>query len=293
MDFLSGFGGFWTDTVQREQLLGRMQALGTVNDEEAQLLRFWMNNGYVIIPAGLSASEAGRTQRAIDGLIDRHERQMTYWEQGHKHMHLANRSKLGAAECKVIDVHASDPDVQQAVFAPKIARFLELVMQSKAVAFQTLYFEYGSQQPIHQDTAFVYVDPPLEFIASWIALEDVASGCGELIFHEGSHRLPDELYGNPPSKALYGSDPRAATYSDELGQRCMDAGMRLERFLPKAGDVLFWAADLAHGGSPRTNERTRRSLVTHYCPVHRRPPYAQAGYSPIQLASGHAILSAT
>lgn len=292
-DFLSPFGGFWTDTLDREQCLAKLFADGTVDPEEASLLHFWMDNGYVIIPAVLSAPEVAQTQRAIDGMIDRHERQMTYWDEGLKHMHLADRSKLGAAECKVIDVHASDHHVQHALFAPKLARFLELVMQSKAIAFQTLYFENGSQQPIHQDTAFVYVDPPLEFIASWIALEDVAPGCGELIFHEGSHRLPDELYGDPPGKALYGNDPRAATYSDELGRRCEEAGMRLERFLPKAGDVLLWAADLAHGGSPRTNERTRRSLVTHYCPVHRRPPYAQAGYSPVQLPNGHAILSAT
>lgn len=293
MQYLSQFGGFWTDTSQRQELLSQMRMQGSVDDDDAQRLNFWMEKGYVIIRAALSPSDVARTQRAIDGLIDRHERQMTYWTTDGKQTHMADRSKLGSAECKVIDVHAADPDVRNAVFSPTISRFLELVMQSKAIAFQTLYFEYGSQQPIHQDTAFVYVEPPLEFIASWIALEDVLPGCGELEFHEGSHRLPDELYGNPPGKALYGNDPRVETYSDELVQRCRAADMRLEHFLPKAGDVLFWAADLAHGGSPRTNESTRRSLVTHYCPVHRRPPYAQAGYIPVRLANGHEILSAT
>ena len=27
------------------------------------------------------------------------------------------------------------------------------------------------------------------------------------------------------------------------------AGLRARRFLPKKGDVLFWAADLCHGGA--------------------------------------------
>ena len=151
-----------------------------------------------------------------------------------------------------------------AFFALISARFLELVMRSKAIAFQTLYFEHGSEQAFHQDTAFVYVsDAPLEFVASWLALEDITPGSGERRCYAGSHRLPDELFGNPPGKALCGNDPKAPTYSRDLEQRCKDASLAWEHFVPKAGDVLFWAADLVHGGGPRVNGCTRRSLVTH------------------------------
>jgi hypothetical protein len=34
----------------------------------------------------------------------------------------------------------------------------------------------------------------LQFAASWIALEDVQPGAGELFYYVGSHRLPDHLY---------------------------------------------------------------------------------------------------
>jgi ectoine hydroxylase-related dioxygenase (phytanoyl-CoA dioxygenase family) len=45
-------------------------------------------------------------------------------------------------------------------------------------------------------------------------------------------------------------------------------------FLGKAGDVLIWHADLAHGGAPIKNVgQTRHSLVTHFCPASDEPFY--------------------
>jgi ectoine hydroxylase-related dioxygenase (phytanoyl-CoA dioxygenase family) len=292
-NYLSPFGGFWTDTRESRELLARLRDERNMTAEEADLLAFWIANGYAIIPGALDAAGVQRTRAAIDRMIDSGSRQMTYWAPDGKHQHEAQRDKLAAGECKILDVHSNDADVQRAIFAPKIARFLELVMGAKATAFQTLYFEYGSEQGLHQDTAFVYVDPPLEFVASWLALEDITSGSGELVFYAGSHRLPDELFGDPPGKALFGNDPKARTYSRDLEQRCKDASMKLEHFVPKAGDVLFWAADLVHGGAPRQSGSTRRSLVTHYCPLGRRPPYASDEMRPTILGDGNAVLSAT
>ena len=38
-------------------------------------------------------------------------------------------------------------------------------------------------------------------------------------------------------------------------------------------DVLFWNADLAHGGAPISSVQTRKSVVTHYCPADVVPIY--------------------
>ena len=66
-------------------------------------------------------------------------------------------------------------------FSPQIGRFLEEVFEDKALAFQSLHFEVGSTQEIHQDTAYVVVDhEPTKLIASWIALEDIEPGGGEI-----------------------------------------------------------------------------------------------------------------
>jgi len=36
-------------------------------------------------------------------------------------------------------------------FAPRVSRFLEAVFDEKSLAFQTLHFEVGSAQGIHQE----------------------------------------------------------------------------------------------------------------------------------------------
>lgn len=68
------------------------------------------------------------------------------------------------------------------------------MFERPAVGFQSLYFRWGSQQAVHQDTAFVKVSSPMEFAASWIALEDIKSGSGELEYYIGSHRLDDYCF---------------------------------------------------------------------------------------------------
>lgn len=293
MQFLSPYGGFWTDTHGAQSNLQSALRDKTIDAAEAELLKFWITNGYAVIPDVLDNRGIERVQSAIDSAIDTGSRHMTYWDKTGKHEGPARRDQLSAAECKVIDVHANLPAVQEAIFAPKLARFFELVMRSKATAFQTLYFENGSEQGFHQDTAFVYVDPPLEFVASWIALEDIQAGSGELVYFPGSHRLPDMLFGNPPGKAMPPGDPAGADYSARLTDRSHAAGLAQASFLPKAGDALIWAADLVHGGSARKQQHTRRSLVTHYCPIHRSPPYAFHGGTRVDLANGHRILSLT
>ncbi len=51
-------------------------------------------------------------------------------------------------------------------------------------------------------------------------------------------------------------------------------GMAEQTFLGAKGDVLMWAADLAHGGSDVTDPSlTRKSLVGHCCPNRVAPFY--------------------
>ena len=64
--FLSPFGGFWTDRHERAEHLDRLQKQGSVNAEEAALLRFWMENGYAIIPGVLDEAQTRQVQAAIE-----------------------------------------------------------------------------------------------------------------------------------------------------------------------------------------------------------------------------------
>ena len=165
-------------------------------------------------------------------------------------------------------------------------------LKGPALAFQSLGFYYGSQQPLHQDSAFVRVNSPLEFVASWIALEDISAGSGELEYYPRSHALPHYLFGGrhlwPESDG-----PEVHQFSDGLHAQATRAGLSMQRFLANKGDVLIWAAGLMHGGSPvDLPNRTRKSLVTHYCPADLQPMYGYKGGRPKRKsASGHYVMA--
>ena len=161
--------------------------------------------------------------------------------------------------------------------ATAISRFLNILFDRPALAFQSLGFLRGSQQGVHRDTAFVRVSSSQEFVASWIALEDVTPGSGELEYYVGSHALPDYLFSSTARWATPGH-PEVLGYSDALHAMAKEAGLAFTQFRPKKGDALIWAAELMHGGSAIEDEnRTRKSLVTHYCPVDQHPMYFYKG----------------
>ena len=72
-----------------------------------------------------------------------------------------------------------------------------------------------------------------------------------------------------------------------------DAGLSIQRFQAKKGDVLIWAAGLMHGGSlVEQPARTRKSLVTHYCPADLHPMYAyKGGRVKRKSVAGHYVMA--
>src|SRR5262249_29249344 len=144
----------------------------------------------------------------------------------------------------------------------------------------------GSQQEIHQDSAYVPYTLPLQFAASWIALQDVDAGTGELEYFTESHRkLPDFLYDGHKSvhdaarlgagNNLLGEAVQAHVQAIQREATARD--LPKDRFLASRGDVLIWHAELAHGGASTSSQSTRKSLVTHYCPREVAPLYFEHG----------------
>jgi hypothetical protein len=96
-----------------------------------------------------------------------------------------------------------------------------------------------------------------------------------LTYYEGSHRLPDFLFGDGVKcwQSSLGSEAHDR-YAAWLVEQTEAAGLRRRRFEARQGDVLIWSADLAHGGAPVEDAAsTRRSLVGHYCPEWAVPRY--------------------
>ncbi|HEX3596071.1 MAG TPA: phytanoyl-CoA dioxygenase family protein [Polyangiaceae bacterium] len=172
----------------------------------------------------------------------------------------------------IFDTYVNFESARRVCFHPVIVDFLTRIFDAPPVAIQQLLFQRSNQHELHQDTSVVCVEEPLLMVATWIALEDVVKGRGELTYFEGSHRIPHYRYSDGTKRFDPKVDDaeRARRY---LVEECSLAGCTKHDFIAKKGDVFVWAADLVHGSNPRTlpEHETRMSLVTHYCPDTTQP----------------------
>ena len=102
----------------------------------------------------------------------------------------------------------------------------------------------------------------------WVALEDIDSDNGPLIYYPGSHSLPiftNEQLGLNPD---YDGGKPSSHYNSfgTAWEQIVDAlNLKPLEFHAKKGQALIWAANLLHGGAAQKDKnRTRYSQVTHY-----------------------------
>lgn len=271
VSFQSKFGGLWTDSTNADEILAGKLALGTISAAEADLLDSWINNGYVIIKGAVPSSAIDAAQRAIAEVYQQGRALVETYEYGDVR-YAKVKPRHRTMQHKLLDAYAHSKSIQDMVMSDKIVRFLNVIFDQPALAFQGLYFENGSQQDIHQDTAYVRVNRPMELAASWIAMEDIQEGSGELEYYVGSHRIPEFLFEGK-SKWMPDGSPEHPQFLDHIKTEAARLGLKKERFHAMKGDALIWNADLCHGGAPITNKTTRRSFVTHWCPVTTAPVY--------------------
>ena len=293
--FRSAFGGLWTDLDNAEAIVAGKVAIGDILPAEARLVVDWIRNGFVILHNAVSIAAIDAAlldfEAAYDGRLGC---KMSFSDSEGFHLEEASRAHVRKAHAKLLDLHNVSQTVQRIIFVDAVSRFLQVLFNRPAVAFQSLGFYYGSQQHSHHDYAFVRVSSPLEFVASWIALEDIYPGSGELEYYPGSHLLPPYMFADKRIWVEH-EDPELweGTFSKNLHQRAREAGLSMQRFIAKKGDILMWSAGLIHGGSPLMDAiLTRKSLVTHYCPADQQPMFAYKGGRPKRKSiCGHYVMA--
>lgn len=275
--YASRFGGMWTDRHDFRKLLQQKEAAGQINSDTAERMEQWHTQGFVVLP------------QAIDeALIDSYQCEIAQLKAQTPSPLLVTAASLSdpvpySAEIEqqelsvrtVDDYFFSEASRNMLLHLP-IMNFLSTVFEASPLLNQSLSFEHGSQQAVHQDTAFVRMNSPMKLAAIWIALEDVKPGSGELNYYPGSHRWEGFLFSG---RFKHWDEERDGMEQlQEWHQWIHDEAKRrdcnLQTFSPRKGDVFIWHAALAHGGAPvRDTALTRRSLVGHYCPQNVRPLY--------------------
>jgi phytanoyl-CoA hydroxylase len=242
-------GGLWIDRPDWIDRLAEKVRREQITPELSIALFEFLRDGCYIIREAVAPDLVAKLNKEIE----------TYWknpppgltmetlEPDGQIRRIAPDIRYRAGRSKLLDLFTISALAREATAAKKIGEFLTAIFADTPKAFQSLYYYNGSEQAIQKDTAYVTVDSnPRALVTTWLALEDVTPGAGELEYYAGSHRAPAadaEKYGHVKSS-----------------------------FLAKAGDVLIWHADLVHGDAPIAKPgATRKSLVTRFTAAGEEP----------------------
>lgn len=262
----------WIDRPDAAEIIDNKLAANEITAKEAELLKSFARDGYVVLKNAVAEDIIDGLLQDIQNMYLQPEKYVVKHKENTVHPH----TKILPIKTRALDIYVPLQSARQAIFSKTITRFLNLLYGEPPMAFQSLMFTWGSEQSMHRDTVVVITDPPQAITASWIALEDILPGSGELTYFRGSHKddnfyfIDNKLSWNPKKdgKLIY------KTYTDFLHRQAKKRHEKPSHFIANKGDVLIWHAALVHGGGPITvKDKTRYSLVTHYIPHSAQPKY--------------------
>jgi ectoine hydroxylase-related dioxygenase (phytanoyl-CoA dioxygenase family) len=271
LDEASRLRTLWTDAPDATDQLERMASEGLIRGATIDALLHFIEHGWLVMPGAI---EPELIDRLVNDIRTMHRKPGKFVRTDHRN---------GGASLQVngttpdrfeslLDLYVNLESSRRVCMHPRISQFLIAVFRARPLAFQQLLFQRSNGHLFHQDTAYVAVEEPLYLAATWIALEDVVEGSGELAYYDASHKLPHILFKGGTKRFDFAVDDQHE-YAEQLDTMCRERDLPYRRFMAKKGDVFFWAADLVHRSHPRTlpEDTSRLSCVTHYCPATVQP----------------------
>jgi phytanoyl-CoA hydroxylase len=237
----------------------------------AEKLRFWHENGYVLLEQVLPHELVDALWDDVEEVINNNQKYNTtalvYQFNGQKDTPVKDipRELLNKQGARFNDFHQVSVAAKKVATHQSIATMLRAIFNQTPVLYSNLVFKYGSQQHTHQDYPWTRSGIMSHLIGTWIPCEDLQEGCGPLYYYPASHNIPKYNFGTGIHYDRDRSYNDPEDYAVHLDKLCKNMGFEKEEFLPKKGDVLLWHCALAHGGSYITKEgMTRKSYVTHF-----------------------------
>jgi phytanoyl-CoA hydroxylase len=210
------------------------------------------------------------------------------FEAANEEIFAANRDQLGHYP-RIVNLHFALPELADLFSrtAPLLA--VQDVLFGVPVALYTsLFYETGSQQPLHRDTPVFCTRPEYLYFGTTVYLEPAGDQNGCLEVMEYGHTIPEvdreamarRRYGSldsiPPLDGQAWNEYQASVVAE--GRR---RGLLAKELHVEAGDALIWHPQLPHGGTPiKDPSRTRFSLVMHTTPAGVPVYHQQAFFNP-------------
>src|SRR5579863_3762510 len=136
-----------------------------------------IKHGFTIVPQGAPA-------QLCDAVATDFQRYV------HENADYAEQHKDAAGKyLRLVNFHWSSANAMTLGLQPQLMRILDFVFGERAAIYTSLYFEYGTQQPIHRDSPFFETFPRNYFVGMWVALEDIDPASGPLMYVPNGHRF--------------------------------------------------------------------------------------------------------
>ncbi|UXI69209.1 phytanoyl-CoA dioxygenase family protein [Tahibacter amnicola] len=249
----------WLDRPDYEAQIQARLANGTLTAEQAEWCRKWARDGYLIIPGMFSTDE-------LDGAWSEYEARIAAGELVPLEDHAI--SVQNPLPGRVLNPHFKVPGFNAILRNRRAEEIVSVLLGAKALPFQTIAGHKGSEQLAHSDSIHMTTYPQGYLVANWIAMQDIAPDSGPLVYYPGSHRLPyaySRECGITLEEGRKGYEAYHAKYEPHVEATIRDNALDAHYFHAKKGDVLFWHANLLHGGSRIKDPlSSRRALVCHY-----------------------------
>lgn len=190
---------------------------------------------------------------------------------------------------RIINLHAVLPELLPLFTRNEVwLAVQDLLFGGPTALYTSLFYEIGSQQPLHRDTPVFATRPEYLYFGTTVYLEAAGdeNGCLEVL--KGGHRIPQldrekmalRRYGNLDNIPAL-DDDAWIEYQDTTVKLGRAMGMKTEKVYVGPGDSLIWHPQLPHGGSAiREMNRTRFSFVMHTTPVGVPVYHQQAFFNP-------------
>lgn len=252
---------FFYNLIEKENL----------SDSEIADFIQYHEEGYLIIDLGLSDNDISLLRSEIDRLNS--SSTIIKQAEGY-HYSKGNRIFEGWKQSSLL---------KSLSLNNKVLSLLTKLYKNKPQPFQTITFDYGSNQPLHSDVLHFHTMPHRWLAAVWVALEDMDHNNGSLLYVPKSHKLPVfDFYDLKIKAPEFGKQfDSYAEYEEFIRQLVESKKLEQKTLHCKAGQALVWAANLIHGGDViRDVDRTRYSQVTHYyfdnCDKYFSPMFSEA-----------------
>jgi hypothetical protein len=288
-------GQIWIDEPKAQRQIAARARAGELSAEEEANLKKFAADGYFIFPIDLSAEDAAAIDRDVDALWTHRPANVAFaYDSPPRRFSEAIPAEHRKPRYRIHELHSVSETALRLYLDRQIHRYASLILGDTAVANQSLYFEFGSQQALHRDSVVVPTPEFGRLVAAWIALEDIAPESGPLAYVPGSQKLP--FFELRPGEHVY--DPSKHTAAEVEAARAFYDG-ELERsklpvrhFTAQRGEVLIWHSALTHGGAQPTDpNRTRKSFVVHFSTLRGQPTRECAVREIVDGVDGESVFS--